>query len=349
MNSGRTAMSAHKRLPAIEEQAAAWLARRYGGFRPEEKAAFDAWLAEDPRNADAVKELEKAWRLVALGAAGQGDIARARERSRTRLCAGRRQRALAAAAAIGVALLTGWFAWNPGAAPPVEMLPQAGIALRPDLRELPDGSSVQLNARAEIAIEFSPERRLVRLIRGQALFTVARDGTRPFVAAAGAVEVRALGTAFAVRFDPGAVDVLVTEGTVAVERPAAVPAPAQPAAAVAASPGSLRLTAGQRTQVPLAPEAKAPVVAAVTPAEIATVLAWRERRIEFTRTPLAEAVRLFNSQNRTRLVVADPVTGRFEISGIFWADDPESFVRLLVSAFDMRSELLGDEVTLRKR
>lgn len=349
MNSGRASVSANNHLTPIEEQAASWLARRYGGFRPEEKAAFDAWLAEDPRNADAVGELEKVWHLVALGAAGQGDIARARERSRTRLCARRRRRALAGAAAMGIALLTGWFVWNPGAALPVAMSPQAGIALSPDLRELPDGSSVQLNARAEIAVEFTPERRLVRLIRGQALFTVARDGARPFVVAAGAVEVRALGTAFTVRFDPGAVDVLVTKGTVAVERLAPIPAMAQPAAAVAASPGSLRLTAGQRTQVPLALEAKAPAVVAVTPAEIASVLAWREHRIEFTRTPLAEAVRLFNSQNRTRLVVADPVTGRFEISGIFWADDPESFVRLLTSAFDMQSDLLGDEVTLRKR
>ena len=250
---------------------------------------------------------------------------------------------------MAVVVLAGWLALNRDEAVPAPMTAPAGIALRPDLRELPDGSSVQLNARAEIAIEFTPERRLVRLIRGQALFTVAKNGARPFVVTAGEVEVRALGTAFTVRFDPSAVDVLVTEGTVAVARPAPVPAMAQPAAAVAAPPGSLRLTAGQRTQVPLAPEAKTPAVAAVTPAEIAAVLAWRERRIEVTRTPLAEAVRLFNSQNRTRLVVADSATGRFEISGIFWADDPESFVRLLISAFDVQTERIGDEVTLRKR
>ena len=53
---------------------------------------------------------------------------------------------------------------------------------------------------------------------GEAYFTVAKNPGRPFVVAAGGVGVRAVGTAFNVRLDSDAVEVLVTEGRVQVSR-----------------------------------------------------------------------------------------------------------------------------------
>lgn len=345
----RKASSPHASSNEIEETAAAWLARRYGGFSSEESAAFAAWLGANPRHAAAVAELEQAWRVVSSpGTAGQGDIARERARGRQRFRARRRQQLTLATVSLAAAALV-IFAFLPSLRTPPEPAAAAGIVLRPDVRHLSDGSTVQLNAKAEIAPAFTPETRLVRLIQGEALFDIAKDATRPFVVLAGGVEVRAVGTAFTVRYDPKHVDIIVTEGSVAVERATAAAIDPQPSDEPPVPAKPMHLMAGQRTVFPLTPEIAPPPVADVTPAEIATALAWRERRIEFTRTPLAKAVELFNRQNQTQLIVADTTTGSFEISGIFWADDPASFVRLLVSAFDIRTDRTSQTVTLRKR
>ena len=79
--------------------------------------------------------------------------------------------------------------------------------------------SMELNAGGEVSEHFTTAERRVRLVRGEAHFTVTKDAARPFVVEAGAVRLRALGTAFNVRFEPSAVEVLVTHGRVQVEPP----------------------------------------------------------------------------------------------------------------------------------
>ncbi len=121
------------------------------------------------------------------------------------------------AAAPAIALAAFW--WR--AAP---LTPTAG-ALAPvaptwELKRLilEDGSSVELNHGANVTTEFSASERRATLVRGEALFTVAKNPARPFIVRAGGVDVRAVGTAFSVRLDAAAVEVLVTEGRVALAR-----------------------------------------------------------------------------------------------------------------------------------
>jgi len=330
----------------IEQTAADWLARRYGGFSPAESATFAAWLADDPRHAAAIADLEAAWRVVSSpGASGQGAIAQARHHVRERHRARRRRRAAIASLSLAAAALL-MLTWLPFHRPGSDAA-QAPVRIvqRPDLRTLPDGSTMQLNAGTEIVPAFASEKRLVRILRGEALFTVAHNPARPFVVAAGGVEVKAVGTAFSVRLDPAQVDVLVTEGTVAVA--AIVPAATEPAAG-SRPVDPLLLPAGHRSVVPLA-AGTVPTIARVTPTEMAAALAWRDRRIEFTRTPLADAIDLFNGRNDVQLAVADDATGAFEISGIFWANDAESFVRLLESAFGMTVDRSSRRVVIAGR
>jgi transmembrane sensor len=329
----------------IDSVAAEWLARRYGGFSAEESAAFDAWVSANPRHASAVADIEKAWRVVSFpAAAGQGAIAQERSRVRERHRARRRRASLAtlgmaAAALLVFAVLPSWRSGTESGS--------SRIVLRPDVQTLPDGSRAQLNLGAEIVPAFTAEKRLVKLVRGEALFTVTKDATRPFVVSAGGIEVKAVGTAFAVRYDPGHVDVLVTEGTVAINRSAMKAVPSEGVPLTAPPSDAVVLTAGHRTLVPLGSDV-GPAVYQVTPAQISAALGWRERRVEFTSTPLAEAIELFNRHNDLQLAVADAKTGAFQISGIFWADHPESFVRLLETAFQMKIDRSGLHVTVRR-
>jgi transmembrane sensor len=211
------------------------------------------------------------------------------------------------------------------------------VALHPDSRVLPDGSTIELNVGAEVTVDFRPEQRNVRLVRGEALFQVAKDPTRPFVVTAGAVAVRAVGTAFAVRLESKLVDVLVTEGLVSVEQGTSHPdagtsgAPPTAASAMPArvSPAPVSLAAGRRLSLPAGADSSSVTAQPVSPAEVARALAWRARRVEFNGTPLSEAVAMFNRANAVQLAVANAATGDLRISGVFWTNDSEAFSRVI--------------------
>src|SRR3546814_15029131 len=87
-----------------------------------------------------------------------------------------------------------------------------GEILRVPLR---DGSAVTLNSNSEIDVDFDEGIRHVRLLRGEALFDVAKDSSRPFVVEADSTRVTAVGTSFTVHRVSGRdVRVLVREGVV---------------------------------------------------------------------------------------------------------------------------------------
>jgi transmembrane sensor len=195
-------------------------------------------------------------------------------------------------------------------------------------QRLADGSLVEFNQGAEIAVDFSPELRNVDLLKGEAHFEVTRDTSRPFVVTAGRVRVRAVGTAFAVRFDAEAVEVLVTEGRVSVDdgtsRKETVP-PAEVAAGFKVVVSSTR----DETQVEVRP---------MTDFDFGERLAWRGRRLEFSGTPLRDAIMRFNTRNRVQLLIGDPSIEDLLVSGIFRADNVEGFVRLMEGSFGVRAE-----------
>jgi ferric-dicitrate binding protein FerR (iron transport regulator) len=79
-----------------------------------------------------------------------------------------------------------------------------------------DGSTVELNSRSKIRVKYSKQERDVELLRGQALFHVAHDTTRPFIVSVGGTRVRAVGTQFDVYKKSTGTVVTVVEGRVAV-------------------------------------------------------------------------------------------------------------------------------------
>lgn len=326
----------------IEDAAAEWLARRTGGLSPSEAARLAAWLAADARHRDALAELEAAWATLSFpGQIGRADEAKQQLAARV---VRRGRRRLAAAGAALLLVVAGLVGVRTGHVAFPSATVVASVTPRPNSQTLPDGSTVELNAGAEIAVEYSADVRAVRLVRGEALFAVAKNPTRPFVVSAGEVTVRAVGTAFAVRHGADDIGVLVTEGKVAVQRSGG--AGAAVVAVAAAEP--ILVTAGGRVEMP-ADGSRAPKVApaALSAAEMAAALVWRGRRVEFTRTSLAEAVALFNGQNAVQIVVAEPAVARVAISGIFWLDDAEGFVRLLESGFALQAARAGQTITLR--
>ncbi|MDM3871198.1 FecR domain-containing protein [Porticoccus sp. W117] len=84
--------------------------------------------------------------------------------------------------------------------------------------DLADGTQVTMNTGTQLQVEFSTDRRLIRLDRGEAFFDVASDPKTPFVVSLGGREVTVLGTAFNIHRTGDGFFLAVTEGKVAVHR-----------------------------------------------------------------------------------------------------------------------------------
>lgn len=315
----------------IEEEAAHWLARRDAGWDAACEESFCRWCAADPRHRAAVAELEAAWttldrprdhnRTGALRAVLQ---VRARRRRRRVVFGGVAGAILAASLALMLA---------PGTPLPRPAAPLVSArALLPETRTLSDGSDVDFLPGSTIEVDFGGEFRRVRLAAGEAHFSVAKDPSRPFVVSVGGIEVRAVGTAFVVRLNADEVEVVVTEGRVALTKPGQ---------GDGGRPAIVALDAGRRAVVPRASSA-APVVSDAEAGMLATRLTWRQPRLEFSDTTVAEAAALFNRTNGGRLRIADRDVAARRITGVFRADNLDGFVALLESTMGVRAERSAD-------
>ena len=340
------------------DEAADWLARRDLGLSTAEECEFQQWLARDERHAAAWAEVNEPWRqLEEVRADGMAEwmvveLAR-RERKRARRRTWLKLGGMAAAAVVLLGLTTTtWHSLEPRplalAETPEELLGQtrpaalnsmeAAVLLKPEQRVLEDGTIVDLKGDALISVSFTQRQRVVRLVSGTAHFEVSHNPNRPFTVHAGAVSVRAVGTAFAVERSDSAADVLVTAGKVGVVRTGGDTEPESP----------LLVAAGKRVLMPYDLADGLPEVETLEPEEMAMRLQWRVPRLQLRGASLAQVVEMLNRISRTTITIADPALEHLRFSGLFRADNAAGFVQMLknnygveVSYPDDRRIILG--------
>jgi transmembrane sensor len=89
-----------------------------------------------------------------------------------------------------------------------------------------DGSEILMNGNSEIEVTYYRNKRLVKLVRGEAIFNVTKNPDRPFIVDSGYGKVTVLGTRFAVNRMDQLIRVSVDHGCVRVEpQPALAGAP----------------------------------------------------------------------------------------------------------------------------
>ena len=189
---------------------------------------------------------------------------------------------------------------------------------------------------------------------GEAHFQVTKNPARPFLVNAKGVEVRAVGTAFSVQLGQTAVQVLVTEGLVVVDKPAASPAMHSAALpSLVKSDHVTEVAVGQRVIVALGPPSNASSMQAVATVDVNEALSWRIPRLEFSGAPLSEVVALFNrhavARQTGRHIALDPDLENLRISGVLRADKIDALVELLEAEFPVSTERPGAGTILLHR
>ncbi|WP_326914807.1 FecR family protein [Sphingopyxis chilensis] len=332
--------------PAPEKGAAAWAVRLdRGELDDAETKAFEHWLGE-PGNPEAYAEAAAAMHvfngldldlpeLAALREEALGDAALAKTKvPSARPPVMRRWMPWAgsalAASIVAALLLVGQpapqngqpggealIAEN-GASPSVRV---AGDGYRTGIGEqrtfeLADGSKVTLNTATEISVDYRAGERIVRLVRGQALFDVAHAANRPFSVIVAGRKVTALGTIFEVRLDKDRLKVTLLQGKVRIDEDRVEQAGVEPPALAVLVPGQQFVATG----------ALPPVVGSV---DAAKQTLWRRSLVEFDNETVGAAVAELNRYSATQIVVADSRVAAMRMSGIVKTGDAGEFTTLV--------------------
>jgi transmembrane sensor len=318
-------MTARLSSKEVYDEAAAWAAKMdAASMSPSEQARLEAWLSLDARHFGALAQAQ-ALLIPTHAHAPPMRLAEPVKPARRVFIVGggiAASLAVAAGSATYVAQI-----WNEG-----RYRTQIG-----EMRVIPlsDGSVVSLNTNSEIVVRYSKSQRNIELIRGEALFDVAKNKDRPFVVKTGTTQVRAVGTSFSVKVLPDQpVQVLVREGVVEVKRQ---DVPVAPAVLVASN---------NRAVAP--PDA--PIVAEpVETAEVGRALAWRVGRLAFHGEPLNVAASEFARYSPAHIQIDDPEIANKKVIGLFVSTDPVGFANAVAVSFDLRAEISGDRIRLSRK
>ncbi len=300
------------------DQAADWFLRLREEASEDELRDWTQWCSEDAENLREYERIRATWQgLGQLPTGGGRNIA----------ATSARYRALAAAAAClliggaaGLAWKSGWF-----------MQDKQVLSTQKTTNEsatLPDGSTLTLAPRTNVAVDFSGATRSLDLSQGEAYFTVHPDKLKPFVVKTAGLQVTAVGTAFNIRSVPDRVVVTVTEGMVEAANGAE----------------SWRVAAGHQIDYDL--RHRSARIAAVDPDR---ELGWREGRLEYLDKPLATVVADANRYSERRIEIADPQLEALTYTGTIFTQSLDDWLQAMESTFDIDVETRGERVLLRVR
>lgn len=344
-----------QRNEEIDREAAVWAAKVAGGtLTSGEQAQLDAWRAADIRHVGAFARAQAVLlrldrlcvvgpdtlrQVVAEAAEAEGIGAapssfavppsdanprQAWTRRRVMLTGG----AAASLAAAGLLVTAFSKAQRQSAGAPTT---EYFVTRRGQTRtvRLADGSVVTLDTDTKLAVTYTDKVRALRLEHGEALFQVAKNKQRPFIVTAANTKVKAVGTSFTVRNLPARpIRVLVREGVVEVAR--------------VGGRQSERIRAAAETQTLVSPDAPM-VVETVPPQRVERKLAWQYGRIAFENETLADAAEEFARYSDTKIEVDPAVSGR-TITGVYAANDPVGFARVVASVLNLHVSVADNEV-----
>ena len=360
------------------EEAAQWWTLLHGeGVTAADRREFLSWVSRSPERIEAYLAMERLMTVLRADAVrwpdtppetlirearssleptpvGIGEAGLARPNaplaaSRGPVDRGRRTRRSGwiAAGAVLAAAVAFWL-WLPGRA----QLYQTRTGEQRSIL-LADGSRVTLNSASSVVVDLGRRRRVVHLLRGEALFQVSHDPSRPFDVHTDGEVVRAIGTEFDVTMLHRYAAVTVLQGRVAVMSAAQARLPVNPAwfappggappgrrpslEHFPAPPGALVLSVAQRVLI------TSRGVSAPRPvSNLSATTAWMHDQLVFEHRPLGEVIDELDRDSGQRIVIASAALRARKVTGVVEIDDPGSLLAFLRDVPGVEIHRAGD-------
>ncbi|PKU22850.1 FecR family protein [Telmatospirillum siberiense] len=301
------------------EEALRWCVVLHDGDATEiDHRDFTGWLAEGPAHEEAWCRAQATW---AYAARAEPAFRRTEEPGRSSPAhRPTRWQGWALAASVTLLVCTGVVAGRPDL-----LADQRTAAGERRTVTLEDGSTVEMGSSSALSTVMDGQTRRILLYRGEAFFTVAPDAARPFDVEAAGGRSRALGTAFDVKANDGAVTVTVAEHAVAVS-----------------VPGRSEITVHQGQQVRYGSEG----LDEVGPADLRQTQAWQRDRLIFQEAPLAQVVAELSRCRGGMIVITDRKLAALPVTAVFDTTRVGEALQTMASTLPVRLTDLGGMLTL---
>ncbi|MEX6633736.1 FecR family protein [Hyphococcus lacteus] len=206
---------------------------------------------------------------------------------------------------------------------------------------LPDNSTVVLNTSSKLTVNYRKGAREISLLKGEAHFEVAHDKTRPFLVQAGGGVVRAVGTAFSVKFEQSEIEVLVSDGEVLVgllasneEKNTEIREVALPQEGTAKASVGERVTFGDTINT----------VTRVEPTRLENELFWRNGVLAFDDEPLHQVIAEISRYTDLEIDIVDADVRDLRVGGYFPIARLDSIFDSLRDGFGLSVQEVDDGV-----
>jgi transmembrane sensor len=317
------------RKERLRREASSWVAKLRGPEREAQLGAFQLWYVASPDHALAYDRVEALYE--ASGILRQSEFARSRTlASRSRKIPVRyafTAGAVACAAMLALFILIAPARFAPGSRRGIQNAAYTTAQRESRDIRLADGSDVHLSPGTALEVAFARDERRLRLVRGEALFSVAHEARR-FVVVADGAEVVAHGTRFVVRLAGGLTMVSLVQGSIDVSY--------RSAGESLDRRHHARMKPGERLVIGVHPAPSRPLALSRGPG------AARPTMLQFNDTLLSEAIAQANHGGGRQIRLGDPLLAKYRVTGAFRAGDTEGLAESLAAAFNLVVERVPD-------
>ena len=305
------------------KEAAEWFIRLHDDNLSEaEYLEWQEWLAKSPANKKAFSRAEDCWKTLD----DVTDLPWPRKKPDPALSLFRRFVPLAPLAALAATLLltlsVNLFLQSDNNIPLTATTYQTALSEHKNIT-LEDGSIITLGARSIINVKYSKIRRQITLVRGEAIFDVAKNKQRPFVVKAGKGTVTAIGTIFNIHSGNQGVTVTVLEGIVEVN----------PALSSERTKGSFhsRVVAGKA--VSYHDDGN---ISDIVATNVEAAISWKQGLLVHVDTPLADVIEDVNRYSAREIIIGDAALSHISYTGTVLSDGIDNWLRGLSVAYPIK-------------
>jgi len=319
----------------IAHEAAEWFLKLQGTDLSEaDYLEWQAWLAKSDANGQAFTKAENCWHALDnisdLSLESLETNQESPASSMARDVSGQNLRAIprtvhwmaGLAATIVIALTIGLSYQNFKATSPGATTYQTARAEHKVI-DLDDGSKISLGGRSIVNVNYNKTARHITLVRGEAVFDVFKDKTRPFIVKTGNGTVTAIGTKFNIHANDNNVIVTVLEGIVEVN-----PYLAKDSAPDTPLP---RIRAGKAVSYQ-----SDGFISDITETNVDAVVSWEQGLLVRVDTSLASVIEDVNRYSSREIIIGDPALNDIRFTGTVLSDGIDNWLRGLSVAYPIK-------------